>query len=169
MWSPIEFETERLKIRMFTPADLEDLYAQLSDPDVMRYYPAVLSEEECRNWLHGILRDYRTSGFGMLAVHLKETGEYVGQAGIMRRLMDGCEHHFLAYLMRKEFWGHGYASEAARRILDYGFQTLGIHKVEALIVPDNTRSIRLAERLGMHFDSTTQHQGREHRVYTLTR
>ena len=169
MWKPILLETERLTIRTFVPADLKDLQGQLSDTDVMSHYPAVLSKEECENWLQGILKDYQSSGFGMLAVHLKETGEYVGQTGIMRRLIDECEHHYLSYLMCKEFWGHGYATEATRRILDYGFGTLGIHKVEALIVPDNTRSIRLAERLGMHYNSTIQHQGREHCVYALIR
>lgn len=169
MWSPILLETRRLTLRTFEPADFEDLYCQMSDPDVMRYYPAVLSKEDCENWLQGILRDYQVNGFGMLAVHLRETCEYVGQAGIMRRLADGCEHYYISYLMCRRYWGHGYATEAARRILDYGFETLGIHRIEALIIPDNTRSVRLAERLGMRYGSTTEHQGREHCVYTLTR
>jgi len=167
--TPILLETKRLILRAFTPADLADLHCQLSDPDVMRYYPAVLSKEECEKWLQGILNDYQSNGFGMLAVHLKVTGEYVGQTGIMRRLVDGCEHFYLSYLMCRKFWGYGYATEAAQRILDYGFQTLGIDKVEALIMPDNIRSIRLAERLGMQHESTIQHRNREHYVYTITR
>jgi len=87
----------------------------------------------------------------------------------MRRITDEREHHYLAYLICSRFWGHGYATEAARAILDYGLQTLGIHTVEALIRPDNTRSIRLAERLGMRHECTTQHHGCEHYVYTLIR
>lgn len=169
MRSPILLKTKRLTIRMFIPDDLDDLYNQLSDPDVMKYYPSVLSKEDCERWLQGILRDYQSNGFGMFAVHLNETGEYIGQAGIMFRRIDGCEHHCLSYLMRKEFWGNGYATEATQKILEYGFETLGIHKVEALIRPDNIRSIHLAERLGMHYESIIQHQGHEHCVYTLTR
>jgi len=62
-----------------------------------------------------------------------------------------------------------HAAEAARRVLDYGFQTLGIQKVEALIRPINTPSIRLAERLGMCRGACLVHHGYEHYVYTLTR
>jgi [ribosomal protein S5]-alanine N-acetyltransferase len=166
---PILLETERLILRMFTPADLEDLHRQLSDPEVMRYYPKVSSREDSEKWLQGILKDYQSNGYGMLAVCLRDTGEYIGQAGVMRRLIDGCEHHYLSYLLCKESWGHGYATEAVQRILDYGFQTLDIHKVEALIRPDNARSIRLAEKLGMQHESTTEHAGRPHYVYTVTR
>lgn len=163
----IILETGRLSLRAFTDADFDDIYSHLSDPVVMRYYPSVPSREESETWLQGILRDYEANGFGMLAVHLRETGEYVGQTGVMRRLIGECEHHYLSYLMRREFWGQGYATEAARRVLDNGFETLGIREVEALIAPENTRSIRVAEKLGMQQESLTEHHGREHYVYVI--
>lgn len=165
----ILLETERLTLRTFIPADIEDLHNLLSDPDVMRYYPEPLTREQSERWLQGILDDHQINGFGMLAVHLKDSGEYVGQAGVMRRQTDAGEVHYLAYLIRRQFWGHGYASEAARRVVENAFQNCGVEKVTALIDPLNARSIRLAERLGLQFESTIQHMGREHSVYTLTR
>lgn len=169
MSNPILLQTERLILRPFTPADIEDLHAQLSDPDAMRYYHHPSSREESEKWLQGILSDYGTNGFGMLAGCLKETGEYAGQAGVMRRQIDGRERHYLAYLIRKDLWGNGYATEAARCVVDYAFNDLGIEKVEALIRPDNTASVRVAEKLGMQVESTTQQMGRGHHVYVLTR
>lgn len=160
-------ETERLILRLFTWADLDDLNSQLSDEEVMSYYPSPLSREESEQWLKGILRDYESVGFGMLAVYLKASGEYVGQVGVMRRLLDGTQHHFLSYLIQRKFWKQGYAIEATSRILDYGFHTLGIKKIEALIRPANIPSIRLAERLGMHHESCVDHGGCEHYVYAL--
>lgn len=170
MSEPIRLETERLILRKFARADIEDLHAQLSDPEVMRYYSHPSSREESEKWLEGILRDYETNGFGMLAVCLKKTGEYAGQAGVVRRQIDGRERHYLAYLIRKGLWGNGYATESARKVLEYAFDDLGIEKVEALIRPDNIASVRIAEKLGMKVEPAAEyHMGHEHRVYGLTR
>lgn len=166
---PVELATERLTLSAFTPDDLGQLCAQLSDPEVMRYYLAPLSEQECERWLEGILRDYRTHGFGMLALRLKYGGSFVGQAGIMRRSSDDAEHHYLAYLLCRDCWGHGYATEAAQGLLSHAFGHLGIRRVEALIRTDNLRSIRLATRLGMTCEATVEHLGREHHVYVIAR
>lgn len=162
-------ETERLNIRSFTPDDINDLHRQLSDPQVMRFYPAVHSREDTEKWLQGILKDYETNGCGMLALQLKATGEFIGQAGVMRRVVYGAEVYYLSYLLLKEFWRQGYASEAVRRILDNAFDVLQVPKVIALIRPENRSSIRLAERLGLIFESAAQHAGFEQYVYTLSR
>ncbi len=169
MHASIPLETECLILRAFAPDDIEDLHAQLSDPDVMAYYPSALSREESEKWLQGVLGDCEANGYGMLAMCLRETGEYIGQVGIMRRVIDEREIFYLSYLVCKSFWGHGYATEAVRRILEFGFDTLGIQRVQAIIRPDNARSILLAERVGMTRESTTMHGGREHYVYILTR
>ncbi len=169
MSEPIRLETERLILRNFAPADIEDLHAQLSDPEVMRYYSHPSSREESEKWLEGILRDYETNGFGMLAVCLRGTGGYAGQAGVVRRQIDGRERHYLAYLIRKDLWGNGYATEAARKVLQYAFDELDIEKVEALIRPDNTASVRIADKLGMKVEPVAEHHmGHEHRVYAIT-
>jgi RimJ/RimL family protein N-acetyltransferase len=163
----MELITARLRICPFEPSDIDDLHRQMSDFDVMRYYPVPLTRAESDKWLEGILNDYDTNGFGMMALCLRETDEYIGQAGIMRRLSDGIEHHYLSYLLRKEFWGQGYAIEATREIVRYGFETLRISRIESLIRVDNARSIHLAEKLGMHLESTVFHHGKDHQVWSI--
>lgn len=162
-------ETDRLILRPFTPADIGDLHSLLSDPDVMRYYPSVHSRDESEQWLQGIFRDYADAGFGMLAITLRESGQFIGQAGIMRRSADGVTHHYLAYLLRKEFWGAGYATEAARRLLEFGFVEVGLETIEALVRPENKPSVRVVNRLGMKQTSTSMHAGFLHRVFALNR
>lgn len=165
----IILETERLLIRPLTQADIDDLHAMLSDIEVMRYYPAVHSREESEKWLDGILRDYESNGYGMLGAYLKGGREFVGLAGIMRRQIEETERYFLSYLIRKELWKQGYATEAVRSLLDYHFRKLGTPKVQALIRPDNAPSIALAEKLGLRrTESTFLVGGMEHLIYVLT-
>lgn len=167
MLNDIVMATERLALRRFVLADADDLYGQLSDPDVMRYYDGPMSREQSDKWLQGILNDHKTNGFGMYAVCLKETGEYMGQAGVMRRPDGETVCYYLAYLIRREFWGNGYATEAARAVVDNAFRNLGATRIVALIDPGNERSIRLAERLGLQRDSIVRHMGRDHYLYVL--
>lgn len=166
---PVPIETERLMLRHFELCDLEDLYLQLSSPEVMRYYPSPLSREEAEKWLQGILRDYETNGYGMYVIVLKDTGSYVGQAGVVRREPEGQVTYYLSYILCSEFWGCGYASEAVRAVLDHAFADLGVLEVTALIDVENEPSIRLAKKVGMQFVSTKQHMGKEHHVCSLTR
>lgn len=168
MSHPEVIETPRLTLRDFTADDLGELSRQLADPEVMRYYPEPLTVEGSEKWLQGILRDYDANGFGMLAAHLRETGEYVGQVGIMRRVVSEQERHFLSYLICREFWGQGYGTEAVRALLSHGFRALGIRKIEAIIHPDNAPSLRLARKVGMRMESTVTQFGVEHHVYGVT-
>lgn len=164
----IQLDTERLTIRQFCRADLDDLHRLLSDPDVMKYYPAALSREESAKWLEDILNDYATNSFGFLCVRLKEGGTFVGQVGVMlHRDFHGEERNFLAYVIHKRFWGNGYATEAAAAILDHAISRFKLDRITALIRPDNTPSIRLARKLGMWYQSAVDHWGCEHHLYLL--
>lgn len=162
-------ETDRLLLSPFAPEDLDVLHRHLSDAQVMRYYPSVLSREGSEMWLDRILRDYAESGFGMLAVRLKETAQFIGQAGIMRRIDGGGTHHYLAYLLCREFWDFGYATEAARRLLEFGFEQMGLELIEALVRPENLPSVRVVQRLGMRAAGVTEHAGFHHDVYAVRR
>jgi len=162
-------ETDRLLLSPFAPEDLDVLHRHLSDAQVMRYYPSVLSREGSEMWLDRILRDYAESGFGMLAVRLKETAQFVGQAGIMRRGDGGGTNHYLAYLPCREFWDLGYATEAARRLLGFGFEQMRLDVVEGLVRPENLPSLMVVQRLGMHAAGASEHAGFHHDVYAVRR
>ena len=162
-------ETDRLILRPFSPEDLDGLHRQLSDEKVMRYYPSVLSRDQSGKGLDRILRDCAECGFGMLAIRLKETARFIGQAGIMRRIDGGGTHHYLAYLLLGEFWGFGYATEAARRLLEFGFEQMGLEMVEALLRPENHPSVGVVQRLGMRVAGAAELTGFHHHVYVIGR
>ena len=77
-------ETERLLLREYTPEDFDTLYEILSDPETMRHYPAPFDAERTKRWIDWNLENYEKYGFGLWAVVLKETGEFIGDCGITR-------------------------------------------------------------------------------------
>ncbi len=145
--NPVLIETERLTIREFTRDDLEVLVQLLADAKVMQYYPAPLSRTEAQHWLERVLDDYNKHGMSWWCVELRGSGEFVGQAGLVVRTLDGNESYLLGYMFAREFWGNGYASEAARGVIEYGLGHLGIPRIDCPIRPENGPSIRLARRL----------------------
>lgn len=92
---------------------------------------------------------YQEYGFGLWAVILKETGEFVGQAGLTMQPCDGEEVLEIGYLFKKAHWHHGYATEAAQGCKRYAFDILHENKVHAIIKSDNMASQRVASNLGM--------------------
>jgi [ribosomal protein S5]-alanine N-acetyltransferase len=163
-------ETERLLIRKYSDGDINELSALMSDPEVMEYYPAVLSRQEAEERLEGILGKYETVGFSWWAVILKETGEFIGQAGIIRRELEPKdERNLLGYMFKKEFWHHGYATEAARAVIDYGLSVLGLDRIDCNIRPENTPSLAVAKRLELTYERNLQYFGFEHELYFVER
>jgi [ribosomal protein S5]-alanine N-acetyltransferase len=160
-------ETERLKIRRFTEKDLDNLYSLLSDKEVMKYYPKPLSRVESEHWLKSILEDYKNNGVSWWAIFKGATGEFVGQVGILLRPIENTRRYMLAYMLKKEFWSRGYASEAVEKIIDYVHTAYGIDDILCLVRPVNIPSIRLAEKLGFEYERTVDYKGYEHRIYRV--
>lgn len=141
--------TERLTLRELTQDDFSDLAQMLQDPEVMYAYEHDFSDGDVQDWLDRQRRRYREDGFGLWAVFLKQTGEMIGQAGLT--LQPHREERVLevGYLLKKRFWHHGYAREAARACQDYAFGTLGRDRVYSVIKADNLASQRVAAANGM--------------------
>ena len=87
-------ETERLGLREYTPDDFDALYEIMSDPETMQHYPAPFTEERTRRWITWNLENYKTYGFGLWAVVLKETGEFIGDCGVTIQNIDGEMYYF---------------------------------------------------------------------------
>jgi RimJ/RimL family protein N-acetyltransferase len=146
-----EIETARLRLRMFTPADLDRMCEITGDPEVTRFigYGHPLSREETRANLNLIMNAFRRRGYGRWALERRDTGALIGYCGLSAGNPDvGVE---LAYMLAREEWGRGLALEAGRAALRYGFETLGMDSIAGLTFHDNTRSRRVLERLGMKF------------------
>jgi RimJ/RimL family protein N-acetyltransferase len=87
-------------------------------------------------------------GMGLWALEHKDTAEFLGQVGLFPVEGKGPEVE-VAYELAPRVWGHGYATEAARKLVEYGFGTLGLRRIVALILPDNARSRNVASKCGM--------------------
>ena len=105
--------TKRLILRELTPGDYDALCVMLRDKDVMYAYEHAFSAEEARGWLNRQLDRYKTDGFGLWAVILRENGRLIGQCGITKQDVGGKTVREVGYIFDKNFWHRGYAAEAA--------------------------------------------------------
>lgn len=165
----VVIETDRLRIRLPREQDAATYFEIHSDPDVMRWLggptPSSVEEEAER-----IVRNramHEELGFTMWAVEEKDSGAVVGVAGIFRVENVGPEIE-VAYHFRKDRWGRGYATEAARACLDYGFETVGLERIVGLVAPENVASARVLEKCGMTREGTAHHYGMDLVVYALS-
>ena len=141
----MQMETERLVVRNFRPEDWEDLYEYLSREEVLKYEPSsASSREECRK-----LAAERARGNSFWAVCLKVTGKMIGHVYFGRMEPFEFKTWELGYIFNPLYCGMGYATEASRRIVAYGFEQLKAHRITALCDPENSASWKLLERLGM--------------------
>ena len=142
-------ETERLVLRELAQDDYGSLCGILQDKEVMYAYEHAFSDAEVRQWLANQRRRYQEDGFGLNAVILKETGGFIGQAGItMQKTPDGSVPE-IGYLFQKAYWHRGFAAEAATALRDYAFETLHMDCIYSIIRDTNTPSRRVAQRSGM--------------------
>lgn len=144
-------ETERLLLRRLVMDDLDALYKLYSDPEVRQYYPeGVLNYEETREELEWFLNGHpKHPELGLWATIHKPSGKFVGRCGLLPWTIEGRHEVEIAYLLDKEFWGQGLASEGALAIRDYAFKKLGLPRLVCLIDPKNIASQKVAEKIGM--------------------
>lgn len=136
----MRIETERLILRKFDAGDEEDLYAFLSDSEVVKWEPY---EPITREQAEAALQERRKTD-EMIAIELKEKHVLIGNVYLGDRPFCAKE---LGYLLNRTYWGRGYASEACAAVVKKAFED-GVHRVYAECDPENTRSWRLLERLG---------------------
>ena len=165
------FETERLRFRHLIPSDFDDLLRLYEDPEVRRFYPdGVQNPEQTREELEWFLNGHpNDSRLGLWAAIHKDTGEFMGRAGLLPWTIDGVMEIEIAYLIDKQFWRQGYGSETAIGLVRYAFETLGLRRVIALTDHDHTGSIRTAMKAGLTFEKEIEMDGLLSDVYSLTR
>lgn len=152
---------------MLQHSDFEEYAAIHMDPEVTKYtVRANLSRSEAWRHLAMTVGHWHLLGFGMWGVVEKETGRLVGRVGFIEP--DRWPGFELAWTIGREFWGKGYATEAAKRCLDFAFEDMGRERVISLIDPANTPSIRVAERIGETLDGEAEVNGYRLLVYSAT-
>jgi RimJ/RimL family protein N-acetyltransferase len=164
----ITLETERLILRMFREEDASAYAHICADAEVMRFLGGQpLSRLEAWRHMAFIVGHWALRGYGLFAVEEKVTGKLVGRIGFLNP--DGWPGFELGWTLGREFWGRGYASEGARRALEYAFKELDRDRVISLIDPDNTASIKVAVRLGEKVEWQTELMGHQVLVYGIKR
>ena len=135
----------------------------------MQYYLQQFTREDAVEWIRRNQARYHERGHGLLGVIRKDNHELIGDCGIVRQHVGGQDVLEVGYHFRRDQWGKGFATEAARACMRYAFEELGADKVISLIRPENTASRRVAERNGMVIESQVTYYGWPHYVYGMKR
>lgn len=151
----IRLETDRLILRTWRESDFEDYAALCSDPNVMRFLLGkALTRTEAWRHMAFLIGHWELLGYGYFVTEEKETGKFIGRMGYTNPA--GWPGFELGWTLAPAYRGKGYATEAARFLLDYAFTELDQPHVISLIHPDNAPSIRVAERLGEKLEGRTE-------------
>ena len=171
-----ELRTPRLVLRQWGDEDLEPFAALNADPEVMRHFPSTMTREQSDQWAEQQRATLAERGWGLWAVEAKPG--FIGFVGLNEPRF---EAHFtpaveIGWRLAREAWGHGYATEAARAAVEFGFGELGLGEIVSFTTAGNDRSRRVMERLGMTHDPSDDfehpflpagHPLRRHVLYRL--
>ena len=162
-------ETERLYLRRLEPGDLDALAALYADPDIRRYFPeGTLTRAKTQEELDWFLSGHPEHPYlGLWATIHKPTGQFIGRCGLLPWVIDGVNEVEVAYLIAKPWQRQGLGAEAARALVQYGFETLGLKRLIALIDPAHKASIRTAENAGLRFEREAVVEGVRSAVYAI--
>lgn len=153
MGDPPQLRTERLLMRRWLDADREPFAALNADPRVMEFL-TVRDRQESDDMIDRFELSFEIYGFGMWALQTLDSGRFIGLAGLANV---GFTAHFtpaveVGWRLAREWWGHGYATEAGRAALGYGFDVALLTEIVATAPVGNQRHRAVMRRLGMHRD-----------------
>ena len=164
------FTTEHFIIKELSVEDIDELYRICQTPSIKKYvheFDDNLSVEKEKHQAY-IKNIYRFYGFGLWGVYFKENNQLIGRCGIEYRHLNGEDIYELGYLLDQQHQGFGYAKEFVMETLNYCFLELNIHRIVAVIEQSNTRSIHLAEQVGMIKSGCCIQNQRECHTYEIT-
>ena len=143
--------TERLLLRRWRDEDRLPFQRINADPRVMEFMPRLLTAERSDAMIVRIEEHFERHGFGLFAVEERTNAQFIGYVGLMipsfqAPFMPAVE---IGWRLAAEYWGRGLATEAARAVLHYGLDNLALDSVVSFAVPQNLRSLRVMEKIGM--------------------
>ena len=149
----IIFETPRLILGQFTEDDASLILELNSDPEIVKYVhePVLTSEEEAKKIIVDIILPQYKNNLGRWATYTKSNNEFIGWCGLKYR--PELDEIDLGYRLKKNAWGKGYATEAAKHTLDHGFNNLDLNLITGRAHIENIASIKVLEKIGMQFIS----------------
>ena len=149
-----EVRTERLRLRRWRSEDREPFARLNTDPKVVEYLPGALSRAESDALVDRIEAGWYEYGYGLWAVEVPDVAPFVGFVGLSTADFDArfTPAVEVGWRLAADAWGSGYATEAGRAALAYGFDDVGLNEIVSFTAQGNSRSRRVMERLGMRHD-----------------
>lgn len=142
--------TERLVLRGFTDADREPFAALNADPEVVRHLQGPLSRERSDAFVDRITACWAERGHGLWALEARATGEFLGYTGLWPAdFLPSGPGVEVGWRLARSAWGHGYAPEAAREALAFGFTKVGLEEIVSFTATGNTASLRVMDKIGL--------------------
>lgn len=176
---PAELRTDRLLLRRWRPEDREPFAVLNADPVVMEHFPALLAREESDRMAERIEIHFKEHGFGLWAVELLGQASFIGFVGLAIPRFEApfmpCVE--IGWRLAADYWGQGYATEAARAAAAFGFEQVRLGEILSFTAVANQRSRRVMEKIGMSHDPADDfdhpvlpvgHPLRRHVLYRLT-
>ncbi|MCM1992160.1 GNAT family N-acetyltransferase [Oceanirhabdus seepicola] len=152
-------KTDRLGLRKWETEDLVPFAEMNSNPKIMEFFPNTLNKEESDAFANRIISHFNTNEFGLYAVDELSSGEFIGFIGLS---IPTFESNFtpcveIGWRIAHKHWGKGYAPEGANACIKYAFETLNIPEIVSFTATINHKSIRVMEKVGMHYYGTFNH------------
>lgn len=172
----IYIKTDRLILRSWRESDRIPFAKMNGNRNVMKYFPKTLTEDESNAFIDRIVAEFEETGFGLYAVEIKETGEFIGYVGFHRFNFDvpfspGWE---IGWRISDRFWHKGYATEAARACLRHARENNLFNKLYSFTAVHNIPSENVMKRIGMNYEGTFMHPAlseghwlKEHKFYSI--
>jgi RimJ/RimL family protein N-acetyltransferase len=160
-------ETLRLWLRQLHPSDLDAMHAYLGDPLTMLYYPVPYSRDFVKQGIAKNIERYAKYGYGLFGVVLRESGELIGDCGLVWQDLESGPELEVGYHFRREYWGNGYAPEAAKACIEFAFEHAKVDHVMSLILPENVASQRVAEKNGLRISRRILWKDMIHDVWSI--
>lgn len=171
-------ETERLVLRQWRDADRDPWAAMNADAEVMEFFPSTLTREQADGFVDHVAAHIDRHGWGLFATEVRASGDFIGFVGLAPASF---EAHFtpaveIGWRLTRAAWGSGYATEAARAVLDMGFRELGLDEIVSFTAVDNLPSRAVMQRIGLRHDPADDfdhpklapgHRLRRHVLYRL--
>jgi RimJ/RimL family protein N-acetyltransferase len=167
--------TDRLLLRKPRREDAADLAVAYADPEVVRFIGdgSTATLEEVAEGIEEWLERWESWGLSLCSLERREDGRVLGRAGFLRwdpeTWQIGGDEVELGWLLAREHWGRGYATEAALALRDWAFAERGLTRLISLIEHDNVRSSRVAERLGQRYERDVEVRGKPTMLYAIDR
>ncbi len=160
-------QTERLLLRHLQVSDMDSLVDLWTDPIVMRFMGGPREVVKLRVSIESALNDNKKK-YDLWTIVEKKSGQVIGECGLIEKEVEGKSEIELVYILAKNAWGKGYATEIADATKKHAFRVLGLERIISLIDPENEASEKVAQKVGMHLEKVViRPNGNKRRVYVV--